>query len=862
MEFRVLGPVEVWAAGQPCDLGPGRVRRVLAILLLNPRTIVPAETLIDRLWDEDPPPKARESLSVYVARLRASLRAAVGDGIRLAGRASGYVLDVEPETVDVHLFRRLRRQAGAMASDGDYDEAARALREADGLWRGQALAGIRGDWVARMRDSLEEERRAAVLERVECELELGRHADLVGELRSLVAQYPFDETFVAHQMTALYGCGRPADALSLYRDFRGLLVEEQGTEPGPVLSELHQRILRRDPTLAVRHAGPCRSRAALAGTIPAEPAVSGEAAPPPATPVAAVSPQLLAAIDLSYRALEPGHQRLFRLLGISPCTQVSPHAAAALGGGTLAEAERALESLAGHRLLASAPAGQFGWYDLIRGYAAARASIDDSASEQRQAVGRLLDYYLQAAGQADRVLHPFRQPVPVPVTRPPETSPAITTTADAMAWMEAEWRNILLAAQHAGRHEWKRQCADLTHLVAGFVEIKGYFQDAIAAHAMALRAARDIADPARIARASLELSVVSQQAGRHEDALSLAEDAAAIYRSLGDLRGLAEALDHVGLGHQRAARSREALAHFSEARTLYADAADGHGMATTLGHSAIACWQLGRYPDAMDHLREALSLWREVGDRRGEAKTLSNLGKMQLKSGYHRDALESFHASLDIFTEIGGAQNQAILFQNIGCVHRYKGSSAEALAAYRRALAIYRDIGDLPNQADVLDDIGAIYQGAECYDEALIHYQQAALIAREIGNLSEQVIALRGIADVRRAAGRYAEALDQYHAALRLAREIGDPYEEAKILEGIAETTLSTRDPHSARIAFRQALDIFEQLGVPEAESARIRLETTHPVLGRLTSLPARLPRMQAGRQGDRNPPVQAGHSR
>src|SRR5579859_986706 len=292
MEFRVLGPVEVWAAGQPCDLGPGRVRRVLAILLLNPRTIVPAETLIDRLWDEDPPPKARESLSVYVARLRASLRAAVGDGVRLAGRASGYVLDVEPETVDVHLFRRLRRQAGAMASDGDYEEAARALREADGLWRGQALAGIRGDWVARMRDSLEEERRAAVLERVECELELGRHADLVGELRGLVAQYPFDETFVAHQMTALYGCGRPADALSLYRDFRGRLVEEQGTEPGPVLSELHQRILRRDPTLAVRHTGPRGSRAALADTIPGEPAVPGEQARPPAAPVAAVSPQV------------------------------------------------------------------------------------------------------------------------------------------------------------------------------------------------------------------------------------------------------------------------------------------------------------------------------------------------------------------------------------------------------------------------------------------------------------------------------------------------------------------------------------------------------------------------------------------
>ncbi|HEX9517267.1 MAG TPA: AfsR/SARP family transcriptional regulator, partial [Streptosporangiaceae bacterium] len=112
------------------------------------------------------------------------------------------------------------------------------LREADGLWRGQPLAGIRGDWVARMRGSLEEERRATIRERVECELELGRHGDLVGELRGLLAQYPLDETFVGHQMIALYGSGRPTDALSLYRETRQRLVDEQGSEPGAALSEL------------------------------------------------------------------------------------------------------------------------------------------------------------------------------------------------------------------------------------------------------------------------------------------------------------------------------------------------------------------------------------------------------------------------------------------------------------------------------------------------------------------------------------------------------------------------------------------------------------------------------------------------
>ena len=1051
MEFRVLGPTELWLAGRQRDLGPARERGVLAILLLTPGTIVPAETLIDRLWDAQPPAKARESLSVYVARLRASLRQALGDSVRLAGRLSGYALDIDPEAVDLHQFRRLRRQADALVAGGDHDGAAQLLREADGLWRGQALAGIRGDWMTRMRHSLEEERRAAMLRRVECDLELGRHADLVGELRGLLVQYPLDETLVGYQMEALYRCGRPGDALSLYRETRSLLVAEQGTEPGPALAELHQRMLRQDREPAVRAGTQRRGEAAQRDTLPPEPQefvgrseelalLAGEHGDKPRVSViegmpgvgktalavraarmvadhypdgvfyldlqahdpgapsldsadalhrllrmlgvpanqipesigergalwraqlsrrravvilddaaqhdqvrpllpaagrnlvlitarrrlpdldgadvltldvlspdeavalfariaglgsggdedvlataaalcgrlplaiqltagrlaqaeprprsladlvaelsraparigdtSAASPEVLAAFELSYRALEPHHQRFFRRIGVSPCARVSRQSAAALGGSTLAEADRALRALSDHHLLVEVDDGQFRLHDLIREFASVRAEEEDSGSERRQAVGRLLDFYVHAADTADRVLQPFRHRMPAPVKNPPKASPALTTTGTAAAWLESEWRNILQLAQYAGRHEWKRQCADLTHLLAAFVDISGYWDEAIAAHTLALRAARDLDDEARIARASLELSVASQQTGRHEATLSLAEDAAAIYRSLGDDRGLAEALDQIGLVNQRAARSREALAYFSESGTLYGGATDQHGKAVALSHAGIACWHLGRYPDAMDHLREALSLYRDVGDRRGEAKTLNNLGKMQLHCGYHRDALESYERSLRIFGEIGGAQNQAILYHNIGSVYHYKGSYEKGLGAYRHALAIYRAIGDLPDEADVLNDIGAIYQTAECYDEALIHYEQARLIAEDIGNLAHQVMALRGIADVRRGSGHCAEASGTYAAALALARQIGDPYEEAKALEGIAETMLSTHRPHEARIAFRQALDIFERLGVPEAESARIRLETTgpQPAIGRRIS--------------------------
>src|SRR6266516_465963 len=1015
MEFRALGPIELWSAGQRQDLGPARAQCILAMLLLTPRTIVPVETLIDRLWDTRPPPKARESLSVYIARLRASLRRAVSDSVRLVGRAGGYTLEVDPEVVDVHQFRRLRRQADALAASGDYDHAAVLLREADGLWRGQALAGIRGHWVERMRDSLEEERRAAIVERVGCELELGRHADLVGELRHLLTQYPLDETLVAHQMTALYWSGRPADALSLYRETRRRLVDEQGTEPGPMLSELHQRILCRDPGLAVTPSGrrpgwatppdtlppetaefvgrheelglltgqrgnipgivmiegmPGVGKTALArrvahlvswqypdGTLylnlhshdpggpsldPAEalhrllqmlsvpaaqiPDTTGERvamwrahlsrrravvilddaaghdqirpllpvtsrclilittrrrlpdsrgartlrldvlsmdeaitlfrriaqdgplplgrlieelsqSPPRLGDTGAASPEVIAAFDLSYRALEPSYLRFFRRLGVSPCASLSLPAAAALGGCSLAGAEKALITLLDCHLLEPARDGQFRFHDLIRGYAAVRAARDDPEAEQRQAVGRLLDYYLHTADLADRVLHPFRRRTLVQRTSLPAATPAVGTQEDAAGWLESEWRNILQAARYAGRREWKQKCADLIHVLTDFLEIKAHWDEAIAAHTLALQACRDLADPARIARALLSLSAVRQQTGRHEAALPLAEEAAAIYRSLADRAGEAESLDQMGLAHQRTARSREALAYFNEAWVLYRASADPRGVADTLSHSGIACWHLGRDPEENAHLREALSVYRDVGDRRGEAKALNNLGRIHLYSGYHREALDAYQKSLQIFREIGGTQNEAILYQYIGSVHHYKGSYEEGLAACRRALAIYRVIGGLPDESDVLNDIGDIYQSAACYDEALVHHQKARQIADEIGNLSQQLIALRRIADIYCGSGRYDEALDNYHTALRLAREIGDPFEEGKILEGMAESTLYTeRQPYVARIVLRQALDIFERLGVPEAEAARIRIETIDPAFSLRTS--------------------------
>ncbi len=437
------------------------------------------------------------------------------------------------------------------------------------------------------------------------------------------------------------------------------------------------------------------------------------------------------------------------------------------------------------------------------------------------------------------MLYPFRRRVPVTISFPQDAIEVPASREDAAAWLESEWRNILHAARYAGSHQWEQQCADLTHRLVGFMDTRGFWDDALIASAVALHACRTLDDSARIAQASLELCAMTRQAGNHDAMEGLAEDAAAIYRSQADQRGLAEALDQIGLFRQRAGLSREALAYFQEARALYCNSADNHGVATALSHSGIASWHLGRYPEAMSQLRSALGLYREVGDQRGAAKTFNNLGKVQLHGGQHQDALASFEASLEIFTTIDGAQNQAILYHNIGGVHYHTGSHADALAAYLRALATYRALGDLPDEAEVLNDIAAVYGGTGHHPAALAHYDQARLIAREIGNQAVELTALRGIADLHGRSGQHGEALEGYRAALRLARQIGDPYEEAKILTGIAETWLGARQRREARIAFRQALDIFETLGAPEAEAVRTRLETTAHGARRQSSLVA-----------------------
>jgi DNA-binding SARP family transcriptional activator len=253
MEFRILGPVEVWDGAQRLDLGGLKPRALLAVLLLHTNQLVSTDHLIDELWGEAPPPTARNLIQVYVSRLRQALHYGGDHGAAapvLATRPSGYLLRVAAGELDLDRFQDLAAQARGAAADGDLEGAAEHWRAALALWRGPALAGGASEALQRtVVPRLEEAHLVALEERLEVELGLGRHAQLVGELEELVASHPDRESLCRQLMLALYRSGRRAQALAVYRSTRRVLVEELGLEPSPALQQLERAILRADPAL-------------------------------------------------------------------------------------------------------------------------------------------------------------------------------------------------------------------------------------------------------------------------------------------------------------------------------------------------------------------------------------------------------------------------------------------------------------------------------------------------------------------------------------------------------------------------------------------------------------------------------------
>ncbi|MBA2807310.1 tetratricopeptide repeat protein [Streptomyces sp. KM273126] len=1042
----MLGPLELWSAGRRRPLGTAKQRCVLAVLICAEREPVSVDVLQRRLWDGDPPQSAAESLQSYISRLRSRLRSAVGDRVAIEFSARTYRLDVDPEAVDLFRFRRLHRQGMAVAESGSPERAVDLLAEAEKLWRGEPLGEFRGHWAATLRERLREERRRAREARVGLELRLGRHADLVGELREMVAQHPVAEPAATHLMLALYRCGRHAESLLVYRRTRERLRDELGLSPSQELEDLHSRILQRDAsllapelsrpagngppapdtmvrdiadftgrddelrklldgvrrretalplfvvhgmpgvgktTLAVHaahllrerfpdgflyvdlrahspHGQPPRSAfdalAALlqamgdAGKLPPTPderaarwrellahrrvllvlddardaaqvrpllpgvpsccvivtsrhrlanlegAQSIALGVPSAAEAAALfirivgesrasdtaavldvvnlcghhplaiqltasrfrhrdawevrdvadrlaqvgepleeidaQPGIAAAFDLSYEELDENRKILFRLLALHPGPDLTLHAVAALAGADLTSVRRGMDELLETHLIEEPVRDRYALHSLVRAFAARVERRDDSDATRREAVERLLGYYLSMADAAVRLAHPQRTPPSAPRIKDLVFGPRPGNQDDAEAWLDMERANLLAVARLAAAGS-TIHARYFPLVLAEAFRTWGVWETAAELHETALTIWRETGERPVLARILVERTEVLWRLGLRDDALRCVTEAMTLYEEEGDRWGQGEARAQRALVDVVSGYFSSALGHFDQALELHRQVGNHRGEAEVLNQQAVALAYMGRRQEALRQFLTALALLRTIGDRRGELKALNNVGEIQSLLGRHEESRAYYMQALVLVRRIGGRQELAILYNNLGNLCRAQRDTDSALEYFRKALSIYRAIRDLRCEADALINIGLTYNAAERYSEAAIHFTLAESVAQRIGDQYQRQRAVAGAAAAQRGSGRHRAARGAYEEALRIARAINALPEEAQAAEGLGMTLFAVEGQESdgARHYLRVALEIYERLGVAPAEAdAALRNLAAHRV--------------------------------
>jgi DNA-binding SARP family transcriptional activator/tetratricopeptide (TPR) repeat protein len=939
VEFRVLGPVEALEDGVQLAVGHAKQRAVLAVLILDLNRVVPTGRLVDRVWGDEPPTSARNLIHGYVGKLKSALGAASADCASVARRADGYVLEAPSELVDLLRFRRLVTDATVASSDADSE---RLLRTALALWRGDAVSGLSSPWLAGMRETLAQERLAALLNLNDIELRLGQHTELAAKLAALAVEHPADERLVAQLMLALYRSGRQAKALRHFEHTRRQLATELGAHPGPDLQKLHQQILRNDPELAVHQpaqttASPRRppsgrpksgnaeapgfssmpliprqlpssvahfvGRAAelraltsllttssesdslamavisgapgigktalavrwshsvadgfpdgqlyvnlhgfdpsvpptdaadairgvldslgvpshripaalsqqaslyrstmadkrmlvvldnardahqvrpllpgsatcavvittrermiglaasegasqlqlalfddcaahellerrlgvgrlrhdrsashdllkLCGGLPLALAiVAARAAAAPGIPLAELAdelrsaPNTLAALDTSepasslqaalsasYNSLDLLTAQMFRMLGLLSVDSISVPVAASLAASSLEQAGSVLTRLANAQLLIEGADHRYSMHDLVREYAAGEAQACDAQDGRREAVGRVVDYYLQTAAVAVKLLYPAWKGADLAPSRFGARVEALRDRDAAMAWFEGERAALASVATLAAAWGFDDYAWQIPFSCTTFLEITGHWRDSVALWEPGLAAAERVSSTMGQAFGHRSVAAACIQFGEFQKAHEHMGRALGLWKASGH-RGR-EANIHLGMAQafERQERYDEELRHAREALSIYRALDDSFGQANALNAVGWSYARLGDYRMSISYTRQSLHLHQDLKDVLGTAHALDSLGLAHHCLSEYDQAVECYQQALKSFASRGDRYNEAGTLVRIGDSYAEAGDPAQARRSWLQALEIVD--GEQPHKAD------------------------------------------------------------------------------------------------------------------------------------------------------------------
>ncbi|WP_422773400.1 BTAD domain-containing putative transcriptional regulator [Plantactinospora sp. WMMC1484] len=841
MRWSLLGPVEATVSGRPLEIRRPQYRGLLALLLLNPNRVVSVAQIERALWGDEPPASARTQVQVCVSQLRAALRTADA-GDLLAHRAGGYRLAVADGSLDLAEFAGAVERARIAARDGRPEEAAAELRAGLALWRGPALAGAAGDFVATAAAGLAEQRLAAYEQLAEVELALGRHERLLGTLRPLLAEHPLRERLVARCMLALAGCGQQEPALRLYAETRARLADELGVEPCAELASAQLRVLRHEVPAA-----------AVDAVAPAAAVVTEDS---PERPVPAQLPADVAGFTGRTAFL----RQLDALLPHATGEDAGPAPVVISAiGGTAGVGKTALAVHWAHRVAHRFPDGQL--YVNLRGFdldgravtpgEALRDFLDGlrvpphqvPTEESRQAAlyrstlaGRRMLVLLDNARDADQVraLLPGASGCLVVVTSRDQLLPLVVTegarplTLDRLSTVEA--RQLLgrrvgahrAAAEPGAVDEIVERCArlPLALAVAGArAAINPRFP--LAALAAELRDAEDAltafdaVDPATGVRAVLSWSYRTLDAAE-----------ARLFRLLGlhpgpDVSAPAAA-SMAGLPLPRV---RPLLAGLTRAHLLAEDQPGRYAFHDLLRTYAA---ELCRRTDGdtereaarhrlLDHYLHAAGAADHLLDPHGLAPRVRPApprpGVTVERPDGHAEAMAWLSAEhrvlLAAVAQAATTGFDGHAWQLAALVTTFldrQGHWAELAAAQRVALAAAQRRADLPGQAHAHRGLAVAYTWLGRHGEAHRHFRRVIDLYEELGDRAGQAHTHVGISWLLARQGRHRTALEHAERALLLYQATAATVGQAKTLNNIGWLHARLGDHHRAVACCHQAL--------------------------------------------------------
>jgi DNA-binding SARP family transcriptional activator len=856
MEFGVLGPLEVRDGDRGLLALTPRQRSVLGMLLLRANRVVSTDQLIEAVWGAAPPRSAAVALQMLVSRLRRVLQP---DTTRLpvvVTRPHGYLLQVAPGELDLQQFEELVAAGRQALATGAAADAARCLRQALGLWRGPVLAGLDvGTLQHTVVPRLEEARLAAEEERIEAELLLGRHRQLVGELQELVAEYPLRERLCGQLMLALYRAGRQAEALAAYGQARRRLVEELGIEPGTELQRLQRQILAADPAL---DAPPRLEDAAAVGAV-----IFADRDRP--------APRQLPPDVVTFTGRELHLARLDRLLGM-----------AGLAGSVMMVAidgisgigKSALAIHAAHRLAEQFPDGQL--YVNLQGATPGLAplqplevlgrflralgvdptqvptQVDEAAAWFRSLVaGRRLLVMLDDARDAVQVapLLPASPACGVLVT-----SRCILAGLDGVHYLHLDVlppeEAVRLLARLAGEQRIvgePRAAAEVTRL-CGFLPLALRIAGArlAARRGWSVRALASRLADAQHRLDELELGDLGVRASFSVSLRTLCDSVDAVDRAAARAFGLLGVLDGPEVSLAAAARlldrSHEAAERALE-RLVDAQLLESHSPGRYRMHDLLRLYARehagAQYSEAELHaamLRAlgfyvatawtAFALLRPGDLRLGRADERWRQGGLGFEDA--AGALAWLEAErVNLLAAVGQAAGErgvpdAVSLQLAQALLEFlwvRGYWQDLVAVNQTALRVSRRVGDRAAQAQAHNDLAGGYWRLGHHQRAMGCLQESLAIFRQLGDAHGEAASLGNLGNVHELEGRYADALACTRRSLAMSRELGDRDGQALCLDQLGRVLQQQGRHQEAVVYHREGLAILQELGSRDGQA-------------------------------------------